>query len=66
MHQFEMEGRGERERIIVGFTTTYAVFIINKVVGSSLVHGEVYSILCDKVTCERSLIFSGYPSFLHQ
>jgi len=45
--------------------------ITTKVVRSNPVHSEVYSIQhyvikSVLVTCERSVIFSGYTGFLHQ
>ena len=45
--------------------------ITTNVVGSNLVHGEVYSIqhyvINLSVTCDRSVVFCGYYSgFLHQ
>ena len=38
------------------------------VVNSNPVHGEVYSIqhYVMSVTCDRSMVFSGYSDFLHQ
>jgi hypothetical protein len=47
-----------------------SVPIITKVVSSNSVHDEVYSIQYYmikslSVTCDRSVVFSGYSSFLH-
>jgi hypothetical protein len=40
--------RGSRDRMVIGFTTTYGCaissYITTKVVSSNPVHGEVYSI----------------------
>jgi len=37
-------------------------------VSSNLDQGEVYNIMCNSlsVTCDRSVVFSGYAVFLHQ
>jgi len=47
-----------------------SVPITTKVVSSNPVHGEVYSIqhyvICLSVTCNRSMVFSGYSCVLHQ
>ena len=44
--------------------------ITTNVVSSKPVHGEAYSIqdymISLSVTCDRSVVFSGYPVFLHQ
>ena len=50
---------GRRDRITVGFTTTYAIRVV---VSSNPAHGRVYSIqhyvaLCLSVTCDRSVVF---------
>ena len=43
---FVLRGRRGRDRMVVGFTTTYAIgaFITTNVVSSNPVYGEVYSI----------------------
>ena len=56
-------GHRGRGRMVVPITT--------KVLCSNPVHGEVYAIqhcviLYLSVTCDRSVVFSGYPGFLHQ
>jgi hypothetical protein len=55
-------GRCGRDRMVAGFTTTYAT---TDVVSSNLDQGEVYNIMWESwsVTCDRSVVFSG---FLHQ
>jgi hypothetical protein len=55
----EVTGRRGRDRMAVGFTTTYAIRVV---VSSNPVHGRVYSIqhyvaLCLLVTCDRSVVF---------
>ena len=40
--QYGLKGRGGRDRMVLGFTTTYATTII--VVSSNTAHGEMYSI----------------------
>ena len=60
---FYVGGDHGRGRMVVPLTT--------KVMCSNPVHGEVYAIqhcviLYLSVTCDRSVVFSGYPGFLHQ
>jgi hypothetical protein len=47
-----------------------SVHITTEVMSSNPAHGEVYSIkhyvLNLSVTCDSSLVFSGYSNFLHQ
>jgi hypothetical protein len=45
-----------------------SVSITTDVVSSNLDHGEVYNIMgySLSVTCDRSVVFSGYSAFLHQ
>jgi len=47
-----------------------SVSITTKVVSSNPVHGEVYFIHIMSwslsVTCDRSVVFTGYSGFLHQ
>ena len=52
---------------IFGFTPQ-SVPISTKIMSLNPAHDEVYSMttLCDKVTCDRLVVFSGYSSFLHQ
>ena len=42
--------------------------ITTDVVSSNLDQGEVYNIMCKSfsVTCDRSVVFSGYSDFLHR
>jgi hypothetical protein len=53
------------DHMVVGYTTTYAT---TDVVSSNLNQGEVYNIMWSSlsVTCDRSIVFSGSSSFLHQ
>jgi hypothetical protein len=52
----------------VGFTSNYPISVYhqNKVASSNPTHGEVYSIqhyvISLLVTCDRSVVFSGYSS----
>ena len=38
------EGRPGRDRMVVGFTTTYAISVSTNVVSENPFHGDVYSI----------------------
>ena len=51
-------GRRDRDRMVVPMTT--------KVVSSNSTHGEVCLIQHDVIKFVRSVVFSGYSSFLHQ
>ena len=53
-----VRGRCGRDRMIIGFTTTYAI---------SAYH-EVYNIMWSSlsVTCDRLMVFSASSDFLHQ
>jgi len=58
--------------MVVGFTTTCAISVYNrKVVSWNTVHGEWRGVLDTtlydslSVTCDRSVVFSGYSGFLH-
>ena len=55
-------GRRDRDRIVVGFTTTYmqSVSITTKVVSSNAAHGEVYSIPHYEIKFVRAVVFSVY------
>jgi hypothetical protein len=65
-------GRRRRDRMVVGFTTTCAksVPITTKVVGSNLAQPRctLYNIMWEglSMTCDRSVVFSGYSGFLQQ
>ena len=45
-----------------------AVFITTDIVSSNLDQGEVYNIMWKSlsVTCDRSVVYSGFSDFLHQ
>jgi hypothetical protein len=60
-------GRRGRDRIVVGFTTTYVISAYHHWC-SNLDQDEVYNIMYQNlsVTCDRSVVFSGYSDFLHQ
>ena len=45
-------GHRGRHRIVVGLLLTW--------------RGVLDTTLCDKVICDRSVVFSGHPRFLHQ
>ena len=60
-----------RDRMVVGFTTTNAISTYHKYreFDSSSWCGEFDTTLCDKslsVTCNRSVVISGYSDFIHQ
>jgi hypothetical protein len=58
---------GCRGRMVVGFTTTYAISDNTQVVSSNPVH-VLDTTLCGKVclTYGRSVVFSEYSGFLNQ
>ena len=60
-----------RDRMVVRFTLpVQSMPITTNVVSWKPVHGEVYSVqqyvISLSVTCDRSVVFSGYSGFLHQ
>ena len=59
-----------RDRMVFGFITIpmQSVLITTDVVSSNLDQGEAYNIMRSSlsVTCDRSVVFSGYFGFLHQ
>ena len=59
-------GSRGRDRMVVGFTTTCA---ISGEFESRSWRDVLNTTVCDKVlsvTCDRSVVFSGYSGFLHQ
>jgi hypothetical protein len=62
-------GRRGRDRMVVGFKLPMlSLSITTNVVSSHLDHSEVYNIMWSSlsVTCDRSVVFSGYSGFLNQ
>jgi len=67
-----LRGRHGRDRMVVGFITTYAISAYHHYgcdVEFCSWQGVLDTTLCDKslsVTCGRSEVFSRYSGFLHQ
>jgi hypothetical protein len=70
-HLFELRSRGRRDRMVVGFITTYAIGSYHHwSCESECCSGEASSIqhyvIKFLVTCDRSMAFSEHSGFLHQ
>ena len=65
-------GRRDRDRMVVGFTTAYAIsdhHYQSCEFEPCSWRGALDTTLCDKslsVTCGKSVVFSRYSGFLHQ
>ena len=65
----ETRSRCGRCRMVVGFTTTYAISAYHHwycEFKSRSGRGAQHYVIHFSVTCDRSLVFSGFTGFLHQ
>jgi hypothetical protein len=65
-HFLESGCRRSRDSMVVGFRTKLTMPITTTVVRSSPAHGKLWFVKKFYVTCDRSVVFSGYSGFLHQ
>ena len=65
-HFLESGCRRSRDSMVVGFRTKLTMPITTTVVRSSPAHGKLWFGKKFDVTCDRSVVFSGYSGFLHQ
>jgi hypothetical protein len=57
-------GRRDRDRMAVGFTTTYAISAYHHC--RCEFEPRSWQGALDTTLCDRSVVFSGYYGFLHQ